>query len=123
MVVSEPVGGAVEGDDDAAVQESVEHGCGDGGVAEDLAPGSDGPVRGDHDRGLQVALVDDLEQRGGGLAAQRQVAELVDDQEPGLADLGELPVCFGSIVFCGFGQVVFSGLGVGHADHSRAVPW
>ncbi|WP_211222955.1 hypothetical protein, partial [Bifidobacterium subtile] len=30
--------------------------------------------------------------------------------------------CFGSIVFCGFGQVVFSGLGVGHADHSRAVP-
>ena len=31
--------------------------------------------------------------------------------------------CFGSIVFCGFGQVVFSGLGVGHADHSRAVPW
>jgi hypothetical protein len=34
-----------------------------------------------------------------------------------------LPKCFGSIVFCGFGQVVFSGLGVGHADHSRAVPW
>ncbi|QOL36494.1 hypothetical protein [Bifidobacterium subtile] len=33
------------------------------------------------------------------------------------------PGCFGSIVFCGFGQVVFSGLGVGHADHSRAVPW
>jgi hypothetical protein len=32
-------------------------------------------------------------------------------------------ICFGSIVFCGFGQVVFSGLGVGHADHSRAVPW
>jgi hypothetical protein len=35
----------------------------------------------------------------------------------------DVSVCFGSIVFCGFGQVVFSGLGVGHADHSRAVPW
>ena len=34
-----------------------------------------------------------------------------------------ISICFGSIVFCGFGQVVFSGLGVGHADHSRAVPW
>ena len=37
-------------------------GGGDGGVAEDLAPGADGSVRGDHDRGLEVALVDDLEQ-------------------------------------------------------------
>ncbi|MEE8736747.1 SDR family oxidoreductase [Bifidobacterium subtile] len=36
---------------------------------------------------------------------------------------GAYTTCFGSIVFCGFGQVVFSGLGVGHADHSRAVPW
>jgi len=61
-VVAEPVGGSVEGDDDRAVEEPVEHRGGDGGVAEDLAPGPDGPVRGDHDRCFQVALVDDLEQ-------------------------------------------------------------
>ena len=41
------------------------------------------PVGGDDDRGLQVALGDDLEQRGGGLGGQRQVAQLVDDKEGG----------------------------------------
>lgn len=61
MVVAEPVGRSVEGDDDGAVQESVEHRGGDGGVAEDLAPGADGSVGGENDRGFQVALVDDLE--------------------------------------------------------------
>ena len=39
------------------------------------------PVGGDHDRGLQVALRDDLEQRGGGLGGQRQVAEFVDHEQ------------------------------------------
>jgi hypothetical protein len=39
VVVAEPVGGAVEGDGDAAVEESVEHGGGDGRVAENLALG------------------------------------------------------------------------------------
>ena len=38
MVVAEAVAVAVEVHDDGAVQESVEHGGGDGGVAEDLAP-------------------------------------------------------------------------------------
>ena len=36
-MVAESVGGSVEGDDDGAVQEPVEHRGGDGGVAEDLA--------------------------------------------------------------------------------------
>ena len=61
-MIAESVGGSVEGDDDGAVQEPVEHRGGDGGIAEDPAPGADGPVRGDHDRRFQVALVDDLEQ-------------------------------------------------------------
>ena len=78
MVVAETVGVAVEGDDHAAVEDPVEQGGGDGGVAEDLAPGADGPVGGDDDRGFQVALGDDLEQRGGGFGGQRQVAQLVD---------------------------------------------
>ncbi len=56
VVVAEAVGVAVEVDHDAAVQEPVEHGGGDGGVAEDLAPGADAAVGGEHDRGFQVAL-------------------------------------------------------------------
>ena len=33
------------------------------------------------DRGLQVALADDLEQRGRGVSGEGQVAELVDDEQ------------------------------------------
>ena len=63
VVVAEAVGVAVEVEHDGAVQESVEHGGGDGGgVAEDLAPGADAAVGGDHGGGLEVALGHDLEQ-------------------------------------------------------------
>jgi hypothetical protein len=59
VVVAKSAGIAVEVDHDAAMQEPVEHG-GDGGVAEDLAPGADAAVGGEHDQGLQVALPDRL---------------------------------------------------------------
>lgn len=52
----------------------VEHRGGGGGVAEDLAPRADGPVRGDHDQRFQVALFDDLEQRRRDLGRQRKGA-------------------------------------------------
>lgn len=70
---------AVDVEYDGAVQEAVEHGDGDGGVVEDLAPGGDAEVGGEHGRGLEVALGDDLEQGGGGLGREGQVADLVDD--------------------------------------------
>ena len=49
VVVAEAVGLAVEVEDDGSVQQAVEHGGGDGGVAEDLSPGVHGPVGGDDD--------------------------------------------------------------------------
>jgi len=73
VVVAESVGLAVEVDDHRAVQEAVEHGGGDGGVAEDLAPCADAAVGGDHDAGFQIALGDNLKQRRGGLGGQRQI--------------------------------------------------
>ena len=78
MVVAEAVGVAVEGEDDGAVQEPVQEGGGDGGVAEDLAPGSDASVAGQDDGGFEVALGDDLEQGGGGFGGQGEVAEFID---------------------------------------------
>jgi hypothetical protein len=60
VVVSQAVGVAVKVEHDGAVQESVEHGGGDGGVAEDLSPGPDAAVGGQDDRGFRVALGDDL---------------------------------------------------------------
>lgn len=62
VVLAEPVGLPVEVDDDGAVQEPVEHGRGDGGVAEDLAPRSHAPVGGEDDAGIQVPQRHDLEQ-------------------------------------------------------------
>ena len=76
-MVAEPVGGSVEGDDDGSVQEPVEHRRGNSGVSEDLAPGADEPVRGDHDRRFQVALIDDLEQGRSGLGWQWQIPEFI----------------------------------------------
>ena len=51
-----------------------------------------------HDRGLQVALGDDLEQRGGGFGGQREVAEFVDDEQGGA---GEEPHGGGPAAFDG----------------------
>ena len=59
-VVAQAVGVAIEVKHDRAVQEAVEHGGGDGGVA----PGPDAAVGGQDDRGFGVALGDDLEQGG-----------------------------------------------------------
>jgi hypothetical protein len=78
VVGAEPVGVAVEVEDDGSVQEPVEHGGGDGGVAEDLAPRSDAPVARQDDGRLEVALGDDLEDRGGGLGGQGQVTQFID---------------------------------------------
>src|SRR5690606_17323275 len=67
-------------------QEAVEHGGGDGGVAEDLSPGGDAAVGGQDDAGLEVALGHDLEQRGGCFTGQGEVAELVDDEQGGAGE-------------------------------------
>ena len=73
MVVAQAVGVAVEVEHHGAVQESVEHCGGDGGVAEDLSPGPDASVGSQDDRGLGVALGDDLEQGRCRFSGQREV--------------------------------------------------
>jgi hypothetical protein len=52
-------------------------------VVEDLAPGGDAAVGGEDDRAVLIAAGDDLEEVAGGLGRERQVAELVDDQQRG----------------------------------------
>ena len=63
------------------VDESVDEGCGDHGVAEDFAPGLEAAVAGDDDRAAFVAAGDQREEQVGRLALQRQVADLVDDEQ------------------------------------------
>jgi hypothetical protein len=69
----------LDGQDRRAVQDPVEHGRGDDRVIENLAPGGDAAIGGEHDGAFQVPAGDDLEQRRGGFTRQRQVAPLVDD--------------------------------------------
>ena len=81
-------------DDVRAVGEAVNDGLGEAGVGEDLGPFAEGQVGGDDQRAAFVALGEDLEDELGGAVGQREVAELVNDDELGAGvagnDAGEL---------------------------------
>ena len=73
---------ALEGDGFGVVQESVEDGGGQGGVAiEDLRPVLEDAVGGDRDGATLVAMADDLEQQVGAGLVDGQISEFVEDQE------------------------------------------
>ena len=61
-------------------------------AAEHASPAGELDVRGVDDAPGLVGIRYDLEQEPGSLLVDRHVAELVDDQEPGLGDLPELRV-------------------------------
>src|SRR5207248_7928920 len=81
VAVAEPVAVALEAEDFGVVDEPVDHGGGDGLVAEDLAPGGEGLVAGDDQAGALVAAGDEREHQVGGLGVEGDVADLVDDHE------------------------------------------
>jgi hypothetical protein len=68
-------------DDIAVMGQAIEHGGGHLGVAEHLGPISEGEVGGDQQRGVLVELADQVEQQLAAGLAERQIAELVDDDE------------------------------------------
>ena len=76
LVAAHAVGGPVDRQDGAVVEEPVEDRGRDGLVVEDLAPAGDAAVGGE-DRAVLVAAGDDLEEVAGGLGGERQVAQLV----------------------------------------------
>src|SRR5215472_16389340 len=77
VVVLEPVAVAFEGDDVGVVDEAVDHGGGDGVVAEDFAPAAELLVAGDDQRCAFVAGADELEEQVRCLVFERDVADLV----------------------------------------------
>jgi hypothetical protein len=74
------------------VDESVDERCGDHRVAEDLAPGLEAAVGGDDDRAAFIAARDEREEQVGGLAFERQVADLVDDDQRVALDAAQFVV-------------------------------
>ncbi len=79
----EAVGLALDGDDFGVVDEAIDQGDDAGGVGEDLVPFGERFV-GRNDRGLLlVAARDDLEQQIGMAVGIGEVADLIDDKQPG----------------------------------------
>src|SRR5712691_1924290 len=77
----EAVAVALQAEDFGVVGEPVDHGGGDGLVAEDLAPGGEGFVAGDDQGGALVAAGDEREHQVGGGGVEGDVADLVDDEQ------------------------------------------
>ena len=83
-VASHPVAVAPDVDDVAAVKQPVQERGGHDLVVEDLAPALEALVRGEHRRVVLVAPVDQLEEEDGAAAGDREIADLVHDQECGI---------------------------------------
>ena len=81
-----PVGFAVEADDPAMVHDAVDDRGGHVPVAEHVAPPAELEIRGEDDAAGLVAVRAGLEQESGPVDVDGQVAELVDDDQPGPAD-------------------------------------
>src|SRR5271156_807270 len=81
VAVFEPVAVSFEGDDFGVVDEAVDHGGGDGVIAEDLTPAAERLVAGDDEAGPLVAGGDELEEQVGGLGLEGDAAHLIDDQQ------------------------------------------
>jgi hypothetical protein len=99
-VLAQAVAGALDLDDDGVVQEAIEERRGDDGIAEHFTPLREAAVGGEDHRAFLVAGVDQLEEQVGAAGGDRQVADLVDDEQarPGEeADLvAEAAVAFGA---------------------------
>ena len=71
-------------DRDGMVEQSIENRRGDDGIPEDLAPGAEALIAGEQNRALLIAPGDELEEQIGALPINRDIADLVNDQELGL---------------------------------------
>lgn len=80
-MATEAVAGALDADDDGVVEQAVEQGGGDDGVAEHLAPFGKAAVGGEDHGAALVAGVDQLKEQVPAAGDDGQVADLVDDEQ------------------------------------------
>ena len=86
------------------VEDPVEDGVPEGGVADDIVPVVDGELGGEDGSAAGVAVVKDLEEIVAALACQRSEPPVIEDEEPGLGEpLDELGV---GTVGAGEGELV-----------------
>ncbi len=68
------------------MQQAIEDGAGDHRIAEDFAPRAKTLIAGEQDRAAFIASTDELKEEIRALPIDRDVADLVDDQELGLRE-------------------------------------
>ena len=90
-VFSFPHAVAVEFDAIGVVDETVEDGVGDGGIADDLVPALDRHLAGENDRAGVVAILDDLQEVAALLGRERLWSPIVEDAEIDAGELAERP--------------------------------
>ena len=72
---------AIDLDDDGVMQQAVEQRGGDDGAAEDFTPFGKASVRGEDHRPFFIARIDQLEEQIATTGYDREVTDLVDDQQ------------------------------------------
>ena len=126
--VFQPVAAAFESVDVGVVDDAVDHGGGDGLVAEDVSPAGEWQVAGQDQRGVFVTAGDELEEQVGGVLLEGQVANFVDDDQCVAAESGEFsskPVSLVSVLETGHPvggggeQHALSGVAGGDAEGDR----
>ncbi len=88
-VLAEAVARSFDLDDDRMVEKAVQQCGGDHGISEDLAPFGEAAIGGEDHGALLVAGVDELEEEIAAAGNDRQVVDLVDDQEGGTAEIAK----------------------------------
>ncbi len=85
-----PIAGSFDLNDDSVVKQSVEKGRRRDGIAEDVAPLGEASVWGEDHRALFVPGVDELEEEIAAGGRDREVADLVDDEQREAAVVADL---------------------------------
>ena len=84
-MLAEPITRSFDLDDDGVVEEAIEQRGGDNGIAEDLSPFGEAAVGGEDHGAALVAGIDQLEEQVAAAGNDREVSDLIDDQERGPA--------------------------------------
>src|SRR5512132_2723749 len=85
-VLAKAIARPLDLEDDGVMEEPIEQRRGDDRVAEDVAPFGEAAVGGEDHRPLFVAGIDQLEEQVAAAGDDRQVADLVDDEQRGAAE-------------------------------------
>ena len=88
-VLTKTVARSFDLDDHGMVEQAVKQGGGDDGIAEDVTPFGEAAIEGEDRGALLVAGVDELEEQITAARDDRQVADLVDDQEGCSAEIAQ----------------------------------